>query len=143
VSTLHGARFLPQEIFEMNKSGGMSAPFAVLLGVFLLIEGIWGMTSPVVFGVFTTNWLHASIHIILGILGVFTGVKGGSRGYCSFVGGLLALVGILYFVPVVGAIITSLLAVNSTVAIFNLIVGIVAILIARASRPDIVVVQAP
>jgi hypothetical protein len=33
--------------------------------------------------------------------------------------------------------------VNSTVAIFNLIVGIVAILIARASRPDIVVVQAP
>jgi hypothetical protein len=36
----------------------------------LLFEGIWGEFSDVVFGVLTTNRIHATIHILLGIVGI-------------------------------------------------------------------------
>lgn len=125
----------------MTRSSGISAPFAILLGIFLLVEGAWGMTSPVVFGVLTTNWLHAAIHIVLGIMGVWTGLKGGARGFLTFVGWLVLVVGILYYMPVAGAMVVSLLNVNGAVAILNIVVGIVAILVARSARPDVVVVE--
>ena len=117
----------------MNRTDGTSAMWAMILGTFLLIEGVWGMTSPVVFGVLTTNMLHAAIHIVLGIAGLYTGMKGGSRGWCLLVGGILVVVGVLRFVPVVGDILQSLLAVNATVAIFNIVVGLVTIVVARMS----------
>lgn len=115
----------------MNRTGGTSSIWAMILGTFLLIEGLWGMMSPVVFGVLTTNTLHAAIHIVLGIAGLYTGLKDGSRQWCLVVGGILLVVGVLRFVPVVGDILQSLLAVNSTVAMFNIVVGIVTIVIAR------------
>ena len=59
----------------MNQTNGISGIFAVIIGVFLLIEGIWGEFSDVVFGVLTTNRIHATIHILLGIVGIYTGLR--------------------------------------------------------------------
>ncbi|MEO5903736.1 MAG: hypothetical protein ABIQ55_06990, partial [Gemmatimonadaceae bacterium] len=78
----------------MNEKG-LSSTFAMVIGAFLLVEGIWGMFSPVVFGVLSTNWLHAGIHIVLGLVGIWTGMKGGSRGFLTFLGVLLVAVGVL------------------------------------------------
>jgi len=50
--------------------------FALVLGVFLLIEGMWGLTTDVVFGVLTTNRIHAIIHIVLGLIALVTGWQG-------------------------------------------------------------------
>lgn len=120
----------------MNREGGISSTFATLVGAFLLVEGIWGMFSPVVFGVLTTNVLHASIHIVLGLIGIWTGMKGGSRGFLTFLGVLLLAVGVLRFVPVAGDLLASLLNVNTAVALFNIVVGIVSLVVARtSSRP--------
>ncbi len=58
--------------------------FALLVGAFLLIEGVWGLTSPVVFGVLTTNTLHAIIHIVLGIVGIAAGWQRRARGFLHF-----------------------------------------------------------
>ena len=115
----------------MNRT--ISGIFAVLIGVFLLIEGIWGEFSDVVFGVLTTNRIHATIHILLGIVGIYTGLKGGSRGFLIFLGILLAAVGILRFVPGIGELIVSILNVNPAVAYFNITVGIVSLIIAFMS----------
>lgn len=112
--------------------------FALIVGVFLLVEGIWGEFSDVVFGVLTTNRLHATIHIVLGIVGIWTGMKGGAREFCIFLGALLLAVGVFRFVPVVGDLMVSLLNVNQAVAIFNIVVGIVSLLIAFTSRPTTV-----
>lgn len=125
----------------MRRSGGASAVWATILGLFLLVEGIWGLFSPVVFGVLTTNWLHACIHILLGIIGLASGLRGGGRGFCTFVGWLLLVVGALWFVPVAGAFVTSLLNVNVYVAGFNIVVGLLTLIIARISRPDVAVVD--
>lgn len=113
----------------------LSNRFATLLGFFLIIEGIWGLFSPVVFGVLSTNTLHAVIHIALGVAGILAGRRGFARVYLQGVGGLLLLVGILRFVPGVSDLIVALLNVNFPVAYFNIAVGVISLLIAfSASR---------
>ena len=107
----------------------------MLLGAFLIIEGIWGLFSPVVFGVLSTNTLHAMIHIVLGIAGVFAGRGGFVRNYLLGVGGLLVVVGILRFIPGASDLVVSLLNVNVAVAYFNIAVGLISLLIGfRAPR---------
>lgn len=116
----------------MNRT--ISDIFAIIVGVFLLVEGIWGETSDVVFGVLTTNRIHATVHILLGIVGIWTGLKGGSRGFLIFLGVLLAAVGILWFIPGTRALVVDILNVNQAVAVFNIVVGIVSLVVAFVSR---------
>ena len=120
----------------MPQREGISSRFAIIIGVFLLIEGVWGFFSPVVFGVLTTNVLHACIHVALGLLGLYTGMKGGARSYSLYLGILLIAVGIMRFLPVLGDITVSLLNVNQAVAIFNIVVGAVAVMVSRMSAPQ-------
>ncbi len=119
----------------MHRAQDVSSRFAIAIGAFLLIEGTWGLFSPVVFGVLTTNTTHAVIHIILGVVGIWTGIKGGSRGFCMFLGILLIAVGVLRFIPGVGELIVTILNVNPTVAWVNIAIGIVSLLVALAARP--------
>ena len=120
----------------MNETRSTASRFALVIGVFLVVEGIWGMFSPVVFGVLTTNMLHAAIHIVLGLVGIWTGMKGGASPFLMYLGVLLVAVGILRFVPVAGDLLVSLLNVNVAVACFNIVVGAVSLIIARSgTRP--------
>jgi hypothetical protein len=113
--------------------------FALILGLFLIIEGVWGLFSPVVFGVLTTNTLHAVIHIALGVLGILAGRGMGTRNYLLGVGALLVLVGALRFVPGARELVISLLNVNVTVAWFNIVVGAICLAIgSRAPRSSTV-----
>ncbi|MDB5200878.1 MAG: hypothetical protein JWQ27_287 [Ferruginibacter sp.] len=104
--------------------------FAVVLGIFLVIEGFWGMFDPLVFGIFSTNILHASIHLILGFTGIYTGLRNHARKFCLYVGMLLLAVGILYFIPGADALIVRFFNVNNAVAYLNIIVGILCLLFA-------------
>lgn len=108
--------------------------FATIVGAFMLIEGIWGLFSPVVFGVLTTNTLHACIHIVLGIAGLFLGRGSGARGYSLVVGAILLVVGVLRFVPGASDLVVSLLNVNYAVAYLNIAVGILGLLAWASSR---------
>ena len=123
----------------MNRTNGPSGAFAIVVGAFLIIEGIWGFFSPVVFGVLTTNTLHAAIHVLLGIAGIWTGLKGGSRGFCLFLGALLLAVGVFWFLPVLGDLVRSLLNVNLAVTYLNIALGIVSLIVGVVSRPRRVV----
>jgi hypothetical protein len=125
----------------MQQNEGIASRFAQVIGVFLLVEGIWGLFSPVVFGVLTTNLLHACIHIVLGILGLYTGMQGGARKYALYLGILLIAVGIMRFLPVVGDLTVSLLNVNQAVAIFNIVVGVIAVLAILKQRMTKVVLS--
>lgn len=115
----------------MNRT--ISSIFAIIIGIFLLIEGIWGEFSDVVFGVLSTNRTHATIHIVLGIVGIYTGLKTGSRKFCVFLGILLFSVGVLRFVPGIGELIVSILNVNPAVAYFNITAGIASLIAALSS----------
>ena len=109
--------------------------FATVLGVFLIVEGVWGLFSPMVFGVLSTNTLHAVIHILLGITGIVIARGGGARGYLLGVGGLLVVVAILRFIPGISDLVVSLLNVNFAVAYFNIAVGVASLAIGFNARP--------
>ncbi len=117
----------------MNESSKVVNTFAIIIGAFLLIEGLWGLMSPVVLGMLTTNLPHAIIHIVLGIIGIVAGWKRRARGFCIFVGALLLVVGMLRFVPGAGEVIVRILNVNVAVAWLNIVVGAVALLIVFAA----------
>lgn len=49
--------------------------FAIIVGAFLLIEGVCAESGETVFGALSTNRIHATIHILLGIAGIYTGFQ--------------------------------------------------------------------
>jgi uncharacterized membrane protein len=108
--------------------------FTLLTGLFLLAEGIWGLFSPVVFGVLTTNMLHAVIHILLGVCALYLGYTERAQGFCWFLGGLLLTVGVFRFLPVVGDLVVNLFNVNIEVAWLNIVVGLLALFFAGLSH---------
>ena len=109
--------------------------YTMLLGLFFLIEGIWGLFSATVFGALTTNTIHAAIHIILGITGIWVGAAERPRRFCIFTGALLLVVGIVRFIPGPDQIVVDLLRVNYIVAIVNMIIGILCMVMAVITRP--------
>ncbi len=104
--------------------------FAIALGLFLVIEGLWGMFSPMVFWVFSTNILHAIIHLVLGVTAIYLGARNQARKFMLFTGVLLLTVGILYFIPGADELVIRFFNVNDAVAYLNIIAGIAAILLA-------------
>jgi len=116
------------------KSGSLINHYTLLLSIFLLSEGIWGLFSYTVFAFMTTNLTHAVIHIALGITGIFLAINHKTYGYCLIVGSLLAVVGAMYMIPATRAIIVKLLNVNEAVAVFNVVAGGFALLVAYAGE---------
>ena len=113
----------------------LSKVLTLLLPLFLLSEGVWGLFSPVVFGVFTTDRVHASIHLVLGVVGLVARQRGALKSYYGFLGSLLVVVAMIWLVPATRAIPTDLLHVNGAGAALNLVLGVVALVIAFTSAP--------
>ena len=111
-----------------------TSQFALVLGAFLIVQGVWELFSPVVFGVLTSNTLHGIIHIALGAVGVWLGWKGGGRGWAIFLGLLLIVVGLLYYIPGAHDLVVSLFNLNQAVAIVNFILGAISLLVAFTSK---------
>jgi hypothetical protein len=108
--------------------------FAIIVSCFLIAFGIWELFSPVVFGVFSTTPVHGGIHIVLGIAGLAAASKGHAAGFLTFLGAVLLLVGVLWFIPATRSYPSDLIAVNRPVAIFNVILGAVSLMMARDAR---------
>lgn len=108
--------------------------FAFAVSVFLLGEGVWELFSPTVFGVFTSNPAHGVIHIVLGLAGFIAAAQHHAGGFLTFLGALLLIVGIIWFIPATRHIPEGILNVNRAVALFNVILGAVALLVARDAR---------
>ena len=99
---------------------------ATLLGSWMLLEGIWGLFNPVVLGFITTNRLRATIHILLGLIGIWAAFTHRARKFLWVFGPIVLAVGLLYFIPA-GRHLTDLLAVNLAAAVINTAVGLSAL----------------
>ncbi len=116
--------------------------WAQLLGLFFVVDGVWGLFSPVTFGLFTTNLTHSVIHLALGVAGLWLGSRAQSRahrlqgdtatarGYVVAVGVLLAVVGVARFVPGLADVVVQVLNVNTAVAVLNITLGAVSLVVA-------------
>jgi hypothetical protein len=113
----------------LKTRGRVSGWFAAALGLFLFIEGAWGLFSPVVFGALTTNITQAALHIVLGGAGIGLGLRGPARGYCLFVGLLLPVVGLLRFIPATAPWVVEILNVNPAAGKLDILLGGLALLV--------------
>jgi hypothetical protein len=118
----------------MSKSTRPGTLATILISLFLLVEGAWGLVRPPAFGLLETNTLRAGIHLVLGLFGFLILRSGQVRGYLKLVGTLLLLVGAGWFVPVIGEIIRSLLAVDKNGALIDIALGLIAWLCSRAEK---------
>jgi hypothetical protein len=107
--------------------------FAAGLATFLLVEGAWGLASPVVFGVFSTNRLHATIHLAFGAWGLIFALRDRAKQFLLTVGTVLLVVGVLFFVPQ-GHVVTERLAVNRAVAVLNVVLGVGALVFGTKAK---------
>lgn len=108
--------------------------FALLVGILLLLQGIWNLTDPPFLGIFTSNLLHAIIHVVLGIIGIWTGLRSGAYIFLIFLGILLLTVGILFFVESARELLVGLFNVNAAVAWLNIGVGGLSLLAVMAGK---------
>lgn len=106
----------------------------LLISLFLLGEGAWGLVRPPAYGFLQINPLRAGIHLVFGILGLLVLRTGQVRGYLKVVGTIVLLVGAGWFLPVTGDIIRSLLAVDRNGALIDIAIGLIATLSSRAEK---------
>ena len=122
---------------QPKRSNPVNNVFSIILGSFLLIEGIWGLFSEVVFGVLTTNMVHAVIHIVLGIAAIVLGIKQNAGGFCTFLGLLLLSISVIWFIQGADSFLIRLLNVNKPVAVLNAVVGILSLAVVYYRRPGV------
>ncbi len=115
-------------------SASVPRHFTGLVSVFLIIQGIWELFSPEVFGVFSANTSHGIVHLFLGIVGIVSATIGRAVEFLLFLGTLLLIVGVMWFVPGTRHLPEEIFNVNRAVAIFNVTVGAVSLFVARDAR---------
>ncbi|WP_349254663.1 DUF4383 domain-containing protein [Autumnicola tepida] len=116
----------------MSREMRVSNFYAILIGVFLVVQGSWGLIDPPPFEIFSTNIAHASIHIVLGILGIWSGIKNFSYKFNLYLGILLLVIGLLWFIPGIKGLLINLFNINRAVAYLNISIGVVSLFTAFA-----------
>lgn len=106
----------------------------LIISVFLLGEGAWGLVHPPAYNFLPTNPLRAGIHLAFGIAGLLILKTGRVHGFLKPVGTIVLVVGLGYFIPVIGDIVRSLLAVDRNGALINIALGAIALLSGRAEK---------
>lgn len=108
--------------------------FAILVGVVLVILGIWGFVQNPVLNWFGVNMLQNIVHILAGAVGIWLGTKGSERGFNLWFGWIALVVGVLGLLPVVKDWLFQLLGINSAISWLHIILGIIALIVAYAVK---------
>ncbi len=107
---------------------GTQKTFALILGIVLLILGIWGLTTKSVFG-FGVNIAQSVLHIIAGAFGLYVGSKGSGPGFNKTIGIIGIVLAILGFIPATAEILATQLNVNIAITWLHAIVGVIALIV--------------
>ncbi len=117
----------------MTTNTRRGAGLTFLIGLFLLIEGIWGCFSPIVFGGLSLNHTQAVLHLALGVGAVIaSGIRPAT--YLAFVGLALLFIGVLWALPDSRDSIEHALAVNRPGAILDVTLGVLCLLTSQVAR---------
>ena len=108
--------------------------FALILGIVLLIVGIWGFFQSSILSIFGVNALQSVLHVIAGLFGIYAGTKGSGSGYNSSIGWIGIILGILGFIPGVDTILADLLNINTGITVLHLVIGIVSLIVYRTAK---------
>ena len=114
--------------------GSLQKRYALILGVILLIAGIWGLFTDEILGIFGGNTTQSALYLVVGVLGVYAGTKKKGRGFNGTIGWIGVLIGILGFLPYTSEILTDLLNANTATTWLHLAIGVVSLLVYYGSK---------
>jgi len=101
--------------------------WALSIGVVAALVGIWGFFQSPILGLFSVNVLQSVVHLIVGALGIYVGMKGDGDVFAQSLGyGSLAL-GVLGYVPVVDDLLVKLFAINPAISVLHIAVGVISL----------------
>jgi hypothetical protein len=119
----------------MRPSGTATNVLSIIIGAFLVLVGIWGLFSDEVFGMLATNTTHSVLLLLLGGTAIILGIKQRAKGFSIFLGLLLLIVGLLWFIRGADALVINLLNVNRPAAYLNFILAALLLATAAYKRP--------
>ena len=111
--------------------------FALILGIVLLIIGVWGLFTEDILG-FGVNATQSVLHIIAGIFGIYVGTKGAGTGFNTSIGWIGLVLGILGFIPSVGhadgGLLMTWFNINAQTSVLHIVIGVIALIVAYAVK---------
>jgi hypothetical protein len=118
-----------------KRMANVQKTFALILGIVLLIIGIWGFfpgqTSILGFGV---NPAQSVLHVIAGLFGVYVGVKGMGPGFNMSIGWIGVVLGVLGFIPSIGhgknELLMTWFNINMQTSVLHIVIGVIALIVA-------------
>jgi len=123
-----------------------SSVFALLVSIWMLVEGGLGLFKPVWLGILTTNQGQAASYVVLGIAGLLARPRANILyRYLCFLGSLLIMVAFFWVLPPTRYLPNDLLNVNWAGALLNLVIGAASLTVAinENSRRRVVPRSAP
>ncbi|MBI5803098.1 DUF4383 domain-containing protein [Candidatus Pacearchaeota archaeon] len=101
--------------------------FALILGIVLVVVGVWGFFTDMILGLFGVNAFQSVLHLIAGFFGIYIGTKGEGPGYNLTLGLIGIALGVLGFVPVIDDLLLTLLNINTEITLLHLAIGVVSL----------------
>ena len=111
----------------MKTIGNVQKTYALVLGIVLLLVGLWGFFTNSILGIFGVNALQSVLHLIAAAFGIWQGTKGDGKTYNTWLGWIGVVLGVLGFVPGVSGLLASLFNINSGISWLHIVIGIVSL----------------
>ena len=113
---------------EVIRIADVQKMYALVLGVVLVLLGLVGFVNNPVLGLFGVNPLQNVVHLLGGAAIIWFGYKGGAAKATNMWLGVAGLVlGVLWFIPGVGGLLTQFFGIDANITYLHLAVGAVSL----------------
>ena len=99
----------------------------MVIGVVLVLLGLVGFVNAPVLGIFGVNIAQDVLHLVGGAVIIWLAMQGSAKATNMWTGIIALVVGILWFIPGVSGLLTSIFAINGAISYLHVAVGIVSL----------------
>src|SRR3989338_10028959 len=103
---------------------GAHKTFSLILGIVLVVIGVWGLFTQHILGIFGVNVPHSVLHLIAAACGIYAGTKGDGKSYIIIIGVIGILLAVLGFIPGIKDLLIQFLNIDTGITVLHLIIGI-------------------
>ena len=99
----------------------------MVIGVVLVLLGLVGFVNAPVLGIFGVNIAQDLLHLVGGALIIWLAMKGSAKSTNMWTGVIALVVGVLWFIPGISGLLTSIFAINAAISYLHIAVGVVSL----------------